>query len=218
VETVLSNIATLNGSLDTQKESEQFVLRYFPQQRDQSRVIDAFNFIAAQSGVLIEGMELTEAAKPTVQAPIAPSEALGTGGASALGLDGSLLPVEAPIAKTYTAKVSVRGGYENIKSFFDRVAHMDRFYKLRSFGISIDDELSANGQKPEGASPGTLIGTFQADFDYLLPRLAGTALNIPIFQHQKLDFSLVDRVLGKVTDTVPMLENPQTGKPNPFSK
>ena len=38
MDAVISNIDSLNTVLDAKKESEQFVLRYLPQERDQSRI------------------------------------------------------------------------------------------------------------------------------------------------------------------------------------
>lgn len=208
METVIGNIDMLNGSLDAQKESVQFVMRYFPKTMDQGNVIDALNFLALQSGLSVLGMELKEPPRTS-----ASSDAATAGNGS--GSVGVVPPFQPPAARTYAVSVKVNGSYENIRSFFDQVSHMDRFHKLKSLAISageLEKEVSSTG----GATIAGLVGTFQADFDYLPEKSAGSALGNPVFQSSQLDFSVVGRVLDRITNAVPELGTPLSGKPNPF--
>lgn len=214
-ETVLANISSLNNSLDTEQEAERFMYRYLPETLNQEQVIDAFNFLANQSGLVIASMELE---KPIDIVP--PEEPLIDPSANALIAGGSLLgnsdapaPVPPVIAKTFILTGSVTGSYENIKLFFNQVSHIERFQKIHLFSIAVDTKT----ESPDGAeNPNGLVGTFEAEFGYLPPKPVASALGMPIFLQSKFDFSNVDRLLTQITNPLPPLEKGETGKPNPF--
>lgn len=210
METVINNIDALNSALDTQRESEQFVSRYLPKTMDQGRAIDSLNFLAAQSGLLITGLDLKQPAKEAVSADEETEKTVSGDGSVAAAP--SFKP---PVAKTYAVSVSVIGSYENLKGFFDHISHMDRFHKLTSFEIAKKEKKDAAA--PEStADTGELTGMFQADFDYLPERSAKAVLTAPVFQSSTLDLSVAGEASNRVANPVPELEKPQTGRPNPF--
>jgi len=74
IDTVTNNISSLNSALDTQLETEKFAYQYLPEVLDQEQVIDAFNFLANQSGLAITKMDLDRpievlAPEPVIAAP-----------------------------------------------------------------------------------------------------------------------------------------------------
>ncbi len=218
MQTIIGNIETLYNSLASQKESEQFVKRYIPESKDQGRVIDAINFSASQSGLLVESMKVEEPQKSAyVEEPIVSADMVGVSGTSALGGSDpnaamqSIPAYQAPLPRAYTIEVSTRGTYENIKAFLDRVARMDRFQEFQSFGVMADEQSAT-----EGDPAAMLIGTVRVKFGYLLMQPVESALNIPVFQQSKLDFSTVGRALNRATNSIPVLEKPESGRPNPF--
>lgn len=197
---IIQNTGTLNSSLDKEQDFEKLVYRYLPSTLNQEQVVDAFNFLAAQSGVVITKMDLKA---PVVQKAV-PEEAGGDA-------SGRSKTAFFSTVRTFAFTGSVVGSYENIKAFFDRLAHMERFQKISLFSIETD-----LGIQPLDTNH--LIGTFGAEFGYLPPEPMISALNVPIFRHPEFDFSNEGTLSKQMTGlvAVPILEKDQTGRPNPF--
>jgi Tfp pilus assembly protein PilO len=216
IEAVLANIDSLNGSLDTQQEAEKFMYRYLPDTLDQEQAIDAFNFIAVQSGLAITKMELRQPIEKAAPEPlIDPSANAFITGGDVLG--GSAAPAPPVLVKTFILRGSVTGPYESIKAFFGRLAHIERFHEVRLFSLEASQETAAPGSGTAGtALSDSLTGVFEAEYGYLPPKPVPSALSMPIFLQSKFDFSNVSRLLDTITSPLPVLEKGETGRPNPF--
>ncbi len=217
VEAVLSNISALNASLDTQPEAEKFMYRYLPSTLSQEQAIDSFNFLAAQSGVSIVSIGLKQEPEAVViEEPIIdPATNIFVAGGTGIG--SASVPVVAPsvVVKKFTLSGSVIGSYENIKLFFNHLAHTERFHSVRLFSLSTAPEqgVSANA---ETKSTGSLIGVFESEYGYLPPKPVVSAWTLPVFWQSKLDLTKVSNLVNAATSTVPSLEKGESGKPNPF--
>lgn len=214
METVLSNISALNASLDTQSEAEEFMYRYLPSTLSQEQAIDSFNFLANQSGVSIVSIGLKQEPEVAQIEPlIDPATSIFVAGGS--GLVSADAPVVAPsvVVKKFTLSGSVIGSYENIKLFFDRLAHTERFHAVRLFSLSTTPEQGASA---EAKSSGNLTGVFEAEYGYLPPKPVASAWILPVFWQSKLDLTKVGGLISATTSTVPSLEKGESGKPNPF--
>ncbi len=210
--TLLNNIAALGNDLDSQTESESFLADYLPKTIDQEKVIDKFNFLANQSGVFLVGISFKEAERKEAEiAPVEPVSApLVTGG----DIGVPLAPVAQPvITQSFASEVTVKGSYDNVKDFFTRVAHMNRYHQTRKFSLAVFHET---GDESDSDGASTLVGIFEADFDYLPSHKVASALGEPVFMRSTLDTSSLSTVLSWVTNTVPALQSPLTGRPNPF--
>lgn len=211
---VLENINSLNNSLDTEQAAEQFMYRYLPKNINQEQVVDAFNFLALQSGLVITKMELKlPQEKATEEQLIAPAARSFVAGGKALGDSNVPAPIHLAKAKTFTFQGSVTGHYTNIKDFFDRLAHIERFQNVHLFSI---ESFEKKEDEKDKASGDNLIGTFEVEYGYLPSRPIVSALDIPIFLQSNFDFSNVNILLSRITSPVPILEKGTTGKPNPF--
>ena len=209
VATAESNVDALNASLDSRSDAEQFAKRYLPERMDQDRPMDALNFLAAQSGVMLTDVQ-TEDIKRVVAIP----------------MDVALDPIAAaeaeaaavPIADTFVVSAEVRGSYENIKAFLARASRMDRLHDISAFGIEVDDaNLSLPGQDAAPVdSAAELIGSFRASFPYFAGRSAVAVVSAPLFQQSQVDFGPVTAALEKSTEAIPSLDRPESGRDNPF--
>lgn len=211
---VLENINSLNNSLDTEQAAEQFMYRYLPKNLNQEQIVDAFNFLALQAGLVITKMELKlPQEKAAEEQLIDPAARSFVAGGKAFGDSGAPIAIPPVKAKTFTFKGSITGHYVNIKDFFDRLAHIERFQNVRLFSI----EASEKTEEEKSAAAGdNLVGTFEVEYGYLPSRPIVSALDIPIFLKSNFDFSNVNVLLSKITSPVPVLEKGTTGKPNPF--
>ncbi len=200
--TLLGNIDSLTTSLDSQHQQELFIQNYFPKTMDQGRVIDAFNFLAMQSGVAVSLMDLKGVKSDRVAEEVAPVD--------------TNAPVSGHTAKirSFSAQVSVKGQYENIKDFFERVAHMNRMHRFWNFSIVAQDKKQTNGD--ESDETGILLGNFEAAFEYFDVQPGQNALYVPVFTRGTFDTESLDATKNWVTSKVPPLERSASGRPNPF--
>lgn len=216
IDTVLANISALNASLDTQPEAEKFMYRYLPSTLSQEQAIDSFNFLANQSGVSIVSIGLKQEPEVAPIEPlIDPATSIFVAGGS--GLESADAPVVAPsvVVKKFILSGSVIGSYENIKLFFDRLGHTERFHDVRLFSLATTPAQVASSGAEEQSS-GNLTGVFEAEYGYLPEKPVISASALPVFWQSKLDVTKVGSLLGAATSTVPSLEKGESGKPNPF--
>lgn len=212
MQSVFENVNSLNNSLDTEQGAEQFMYRYLPKSLNQEQIVDAFNLLSSQSGLVITQMEFKlpqeKASEEQLVNPAARSFVAG-----GKNLNNSETPVLVPqaAAKIFTFKGSFTGPYANIKEFFDRLSRIERFQNTRLFSIAVSEK-----KEDQQVSPDSLTGTFEAEYGYMPPKSIASALDMPIFLKSSFDLSNVNILLSKITSPIPPLEKGTTGKPNPF--
>lgn len=199
---LLESIKNLTTSLEAQSETEYFVAGYLPKDIDQERVVDMFNYLASQSGVLVSNMAIKETAVGTV------------GDTPDIGVpsDPSLPVVTSskPKIKAYIGSVEVKGDYAGIKVFLDRVNHMNRFHKILTFSIAKSPSTS------EEEIPGILMARLESRFEYFPMQKHESALGLPVFSKKEVGGSDWSLLQNWVKSTVPPLVGSDTGRPNPF--
>jgi Tfp pilus assembly protein PilO len=222
IEDTKANIATLIQNLDTKSDMENFTRRYYPETMDQERVIDSFNFMALQSGLIIDSMEMKEII-------VEKEEALGVGGplTSVPGpeamlpegesSDTTMMPTyKAPTPGSYVAQVKAKGGYENIKNFLDRLSRMDRMNSLVQMSIKVDEKEAAANTEEVTPATDQLVGTFEARFDYVKGKEKQNAIGIPVFDQGTLTLDTIEQAQARATSAVPVLTVNESGRANPF--
>jgi len=217
-ETLYANIEKLRIELGAKKNDVDFVDNYFPETLDQERVIDAYNFLASQSGVAVALMSVKSLS------PEERTERLGLRGIESepvadTTLNGGVAVPSVPSyqirPETFVVTVSVRGTYETIRAFLDRVAHTDRTHRTRNFSLFTPVQDVAN-EEDEAAGVSVLTGTFDAEFDYAPIEKNINATSAPIFTKGSFDLSSIEKVRAWVTSPAPLLVRPSAGRPNPF--
>ncbi|MEK9173839.1 MAG: hypothetical protein AAB845_01075 [Patescibacteria group bacterium] len=217
IETVRSNIGKLSSELDNKSDLEQWSVRYYPETMDQERIIDSFNFMALQSGLVIKSMEMKEII-------LEKKEVLDIGGplTSIPGEAGvtpdmaTLVPLyQAPVPNSYVAQVKAKGSYENLKNFLDRLSRMDRMNSLQLMAIGVDKEAAVDTGEAVAATD-QLVGTFEARFDYVKGAKDQSALGIPVFEESTLATTGLEEAKVWATSAVPVLNVDQSGRSNPF--
>lgn len=211
--TLLGNIDALSTSLEQQPASQKLVDTYVPKMMDQERIIDMFNYLASQSGVSVSVMNMTEILlKQDIGEMSAPSASvpLVVGSENVMPVAPVVVSSFKPQVATYAAEVEVKGSYDGIKDFYNRISHMNRFHKVLYFSLE-----AATSDSPEAES-GILTGHFQSRFDYFPLQPVESALGIPVFLQQSFDNAELSALSSWVNYTVPPLMIPDTGRPNPF--
>ena len=170
--TLLENIKTLTTSLDNESASEQLIDRYLPKELDQERIVDMFNYLAMQSGVLVSGMSMKEVIR-SVASETSESD---------VPVDPSLPVVVSsrPKVKAYVGSIEIKGDYVGIKTFLDRVNHMNRFHKILNFSIATPSSTS------EADAAGILVARLESQFEYFPAQHYDSALSLPVFSKKEL--------------------------------
>ncbi len=216
VDSVIANIQTIGKSIGSRAEAVNFIEKYYPKKLDEERVVDMFNFLAQQSGIIVTGVAVT--ADPEVRvADAVYNEAVNNG---VTPEEATLMAEAATLAapKSYTAKVTVIGGYQNIKDFFSKIHHSDRLHETSEFAIEYrkQDPNKAEEEAAAGIQSNFLIGTLRAKFPYVGQQRTGNALNDPLFQSSTFNFKTAEQAISFVTNPLPVLEGGQGGRENPF--
>ncbi|MFZ1720847.1 MAG: hypothetical protein WAU28_05920 [Candidatus Moraniibacteriota bacterium] len=230
----LGNIKAISGdfasasteALGGKNADEVLVDQYVPEVVDQERVVDAFNYLAGQSGILVSSITLE---KPPVTA-IAPkeeamsSQAILIGGAgtanAGVPLDQMItLKATYPEPKVYQATVALSTDYASFLDLFSRIYHMNRENEVKSFSLKKDAETKDDKGNPLPSD--TLSGSLVVSFMYY-PGLSTTSMQnieaLPIFNTAKLDTKAIDAIRMKTVSEVlpPLTVSSFSARENPF--
>jgi Tfp pilus assembly protein PilO len=225
VEMTVQNAMNQKNELDQNKDKAAFLNRFVPQEKDEARSLDNFNFLITQSGLVtsriaIEGV-VDQSATDSVFAvteQISADPLVGMPGAAGVELVPAPIQLTyvAPQKEEYTVTLEGVGGYQNIKELITKVTSFDRLNALQSFKVT----TTKNGTDAE---PQETTGTLTVSVGLLLPyqktpKLAlGEAITvIPFLQQPSLDLSVVDSLQTQMTNTVPNSILGTDGKTNPF--
>ncbi len=207
---ILKNIDALTQAIEVETESETFMLGYIPRAIDQERVIDMFNYLASQSGVFVYVINMKD-----IEVKSPKEETLQVVAGTPILDDGSSVPLPQspkPKLKAFSAEVEVRGEYANMRDFFNRLAHMNRFHKVSSFSLATPKDDG----RGEEQSTSTLTGRFKAEFTYFPIHHVENALNVAVFSKGEFNKDYLNRIGQWANNIVSPLDTPQSGRPNPF--
>jgi hypothetical protein len=218
VESIGNNIQTLAGSIESQSDTTHFIDRYYPKALDEERMIDMFNFFALQAGIIVTDVGIT--ATPFVPPPAAVDPSFGALSSEGLTPEVVAAQAEAALAvfpESYAAQVTVLGAYPNIKDFFGRLYRADRLHTIKGFSVRYREKETPAGEDAVQAMPDDfLIGSFEADFPYIVEKQVASALNNPIFESASFDFSAADKAVAFVKNPPAPIDASGGGKTNPF--
>lgn len=216
VDSVIANIQTTGQSIANRPETVLFVEKYYPKKIDEERVVDMFNFLAQQSGIIVTAVTVT--VDPVVNvADGVYNDAVNSG---VLPEEATLMAKAATLAapRSYTARATVLGDYANIKDFFSKIHHSDRLHDIGEFSIEQrkKDPDKAEEEAAAGIKNTFLVGALEARFPYVGQQQTGDALNDPLFQSSTFNFKTAEQAISFVTNPLPTLESGVGGRENPF--
>jgi len=203
VDAVSANIVQFNQMIDQEKSGEDFLFQYLPLTMNQEQLIDAFGFLASTKGLYVSDMKINPVAKGTdvEEEVLVPS-------VSAEGIPIVPKTVYTPKEISFTGTVS--GSYENIKTFFSLINHINRYQKMNSF--SLEKKKNVPGKE---ASTEDLEGIFSVTYGFMPHKSLSSPLEEELFTEGKFSLSEMN-TLKKLITEVPAIQNVSSGKPNPF--
>jgi hypothetical protein len=218
--------AQFSDALGGKNEEEALVDQYVPESIDQDRVVDAINYLATQSGVLISSIAIEKPAVKTVAAQseqVASSQAIllnGAGSAVAGSPTDTMASFQAvyPDPNMYQATINMSGDYAAFSRFFDAVYRMNRENEVKVFSLKKSPEKKDDAGN--AAKNLTLEGSLVVSFMFY-PGLSNDSIKnveaLKVFNAAKLDTKIFDSLKAKMgtgdlpeltVGDVPARENP----------
>lgn len=211
VEVVEGNIRSLAQSLNQKNDVESLVNRYLPQSIDQERSLDIVNFLAQQTGVAVNKIDMKEN-QQVQQTVVVTSET----GETDPNQGGTLLERGPESPRSYGVTVDVMGNYQNLRTFFERLYHTDRMRAVNVFTLRQPEQMERFRGEQEIIPADFLLATISMDFFYAPSVGAGNALTQSIFQKDRIDFSAANQLVDFINSPVGDLAPASPGRSNPF--
>ncbi len=227
IKSISSDFASSSTDALGGKNADEVLLdQYVPEAVDQDRVVDAFNYLAGQSGILVSSITIE---KPAVTV-IAPKEQEMSSQAVLIGGAGTAntgVPVDQMIAlnatypepKAYQATIAFSANYESVFNLLGRIYHMNRENEVKSFSLKKDAEKKDDKGNP---IPGDILsGSLVVSFMYY-PGLSTASMQnieaLPIFNTAKLDTKAIDAIRSKTesAELPPLTVGSFSARENPF--
>ncbi len=227
IKSISSDFASSStDALDGKNPDEILINQYIPEAVDQDRVVDAFNYLAGQSGIAISSLTI-EKPPVTVIAPkeeVMSSQAILLNGAgtanTGVPLDQMIaLKATYPDPKAYQATIALSTDYASFLSLFNRIYHMNRENEVKSF--SLKKEADKKDDKGNSLPGDVLSGSLVVSFMYY-PGLSSASMQnieaLPIFNAAKLDMKTFDAIKSKTesAELPPLTVGSFSARGNPF--
>lgn len=219
-----NNVQLLVQDLKNKASLEESVLnQYLPQKQQSDTLVDAVNFLANKTGVVVEDFTPAETINPVVEAP--PVVVTGAGASSQLDpsfASENAQPEEVvPPVQMNSVSVNIkgRGAYPNIKDFLTKLAFTNHFNSIDEISIGAESNTSTTTPTESGQLTFDVTVTFSS-----LP-LVGNYKNASadpakdVFTATSLDTKSVQALnefLARGAAVVPQMQPVTGGKVNPF--
>jgi hypothetical protein len=195
-----NNVGILKTDLDNNKEKEDYILNYLPLLRSDEKTVNTINYIADDSGISLISLSLEEG-KMTVPVPVQTSDNVLNN------------QINDPSVEFITAKITLLGKYDNIKMFLKQMHNAGIFNKITSLDISKKTSSSEEGNQ---SNSDILSANITSGFGYMKPIHSESGDYSNIFSKKNFDFSEEIKLHDSMTKSIPVLDEGQKGKSNPF--
>lgn len=192
-------------------ERGRMVYDYLPVSVNQDRIVDTFNYYAAQSGSTINKIAFSE------KAAVSPFAIMNESGGTGDATTGTVSDIPTlPKTSSFTMSADIQGSYESIRSFLTAVSHSGRSYKLASFSIEKKASIGTDANGQPLLDPKMLSGNFSAEFFYLPEKQYPKGYLLPVFSGSDFDLGSIDDLISKEKAVQALTEPESAGRGNPF--
>jgi len=206
-------VRSLDQELGMNPDKENFVRNYLPEGKNEEKIINAVNFLAASSGVSLIDISVKKDTINEIEKENIPSPDERIFNFSQDG--GEEIQAEMPVYfKSISFEISVAGKYENIKAFLSGMGKLEAMNKIKSASIYREEDKT----KKEGeVTPADILSSkILSEFFYLEKIQAGGNYGLRILNSDSFDFSQVDKIKQFISQGTSVLESGEKGNNNPF--
>lgn len=186
-------------------ERGESLSEYLPAELEQERLLDMTNYVALQSGVVLQDAVFDKRQRSAVTTREVATVKKGT----------ILAPPPVPEPDSFSVTVDFIGSYESARDFLVRLTDSGRYGTIRKFSIEQEPERS---DETGTVVPSELLsGSVTFEIFYLPERTYPQAYLLPVFSSGSFDSATVDRLIEKSGERIPpMLSGDGAGRANPF--
>ncbi len=208
-----NNLENLKNGLNQNQDKESLVLSYLPPDKNEERIINGINYLAANSGASLADLSLEKEKSVTNEEyeNTADSKEILFSGSSADSADFSAGQALKPRLRFVKFKISINGNYDNIKTFLEDLHKMEMFNSVDSVLISKQEKNKDQAQNQEA-----LQSVIEAGFGYLPKAKINGNYSASIFTQLSFDFTPCGKLKALVSKKIPDLEIGERGRVNPF--
>ncbi len=201
-----ATLEKLTLQIKSGEKNGALAISYLPAQKVEEKIIGQINYIAGESKIFLNNLQLTKIAESTpIVANLTPVN---------VGIAGGEPAAIAPVVANTQATVTVAGDYDNLKVFFDGIQRMPLFNSVKSLEITSAEKKSTDPavKKVEYVIAAKLV----IDFGYLSQVNVDNS-SLKIFE-PTIDTKVLDSLAEYTTKTIPNIETGDSvvGVANPF--
>lgn len=210
--TTKGNIAALSAERERLlgEDNGRAIYGYLPESVSQEPVVDIFNYLAQQTGIMIGDIAFSKEDRN-------PADVFAPEGTVEGADPAALVAPPAPVTDSFILTAEIRGSYENIRTFMGSMSKPGRSYDLVAFSVEKDPNTERDASGQPLPDSGLLIGTFSAKFASLPMKVYRQGYLLPVFSSTTFDTEII-RGAVEEWNALPELSAPDTvGRTNPFS-
>lgn len=208
------NSEILKDILDKNKDKEDFILNYLPVSKNDEKVIDGINYLAIDSGLSIASFNIEEEKADDMFAQSSDN----LSGSDVSAAPGSPVNAEAqtikPKIRFSNAKITLFGKYENIKIFLNQIYKMEMLNKINS--LTISKSKGAETAENQGNNNEILSADIEIKFGHMSQINVKEGITSDVFSKNNFNFSPYLKINELIMKKIPVLDEGQKGKGNPF--
>ncbi len=213
------NANKLSSQLESMPADKDTLYEFVPVEMKESEIIDNLNKMAADSGLLIYGLSVSQPKMDVVEAPVT---------VSSTSLDPNSPTSDVPVAtlpkeKSFAANMQISGSYAQMKSFFDKVDTFARYNSMATMFLKkgLSTAPGATGTATSSTTDTTaldvLTANLEIDFNVLdRATLSDGNITDSVFANSILDTKVISQIKSQYSNAALKLDVGQEGKANPF--
>jgi hypothetical protein len=222
VDKIQNRIVSMKGELAAESEKVGLLGDYLPGFSDQERAIDAINYLASRTGLLLTSVDVTEVKSAIIA--VEPEIVVDPLGLAPTLPDGTPIPQPKKfVPEKYVVTVNAIGTYPSAREYLTQISRSSRFVRVKAIDIKVFEiGGAAEGVLASGASD-LLELTVTGEFDYLRTVQIDNAMTYPyIFASEtglRKSVASVAEIMDALKADIPVLTLPaDIGRENPFIK
>ena len=223
VDGAMKTADALYSEINSTPDDSKVLFAYVSKNREEENLIESVNSLATGNNLFVVNISVLDS-KDKVLDQNGSEMLLMSPQASGDNADPALVQQEMEDKvnsmrinpRNLDVSVSVAGGYQDIKSFINKMNGLKRFNQVSSLLIKKLNEITSTG---ESVSTNKLQADRIFRFNYTkeLDKVYNFDVNDPVFASQTIDKTVLDDIRKKDTDVL-KVELKQDGNTNPFAE
>ena len=212
-------LESLSSKIQGASEDTALVYDYLPKNKQEEKIIGQLNYLATDSGIFLDNLELAPVLVPVNTEIIAPNPVgtnlVSTGVVSANPASSG--PTNIDATQNIQAIITVEGEYDKLRAFFNKVERVPLFNSIKSLKVYTTDGVASANPAAAGQTTATKISAkLVVNFAYL-GQIKADDKKIAVF-NPEIDNATIQKLKEYINGNVPKINvnDITAGSDNPF--